>query len=74
MSAARESAAQQYEQAAAELETAARHLRVTARHFREGDVPRGCAHAWAAWGHVSTAEKHLKDLSELHASRSEAGE
>lgn len=42
-----EQVARRYEQAAAECEVAAQHLRTTARHFRDGDVPRGCAHSWA---------------------------
>jgi hypothetical protein len=65
-----EKAAAQYEEAAEELEAAVRHLRTTARHFREGEVPRGCAHSWAAWGHLSNAERMLRALAELHASRS----
>lgn len=67
-----EEVARQYDEAAAELESAVRHLRVTARHFRESEVPRGCAHSWAAWGHVCAAERLLKALAELHASRSHA--
>lgn len=67
-----EEVARQYEEAAAELESAVRHLRVTARHFRDGEVPRGCAHSWAAWGHVCAARRRLEALAELHSSRSRA--
>jgi hypothetical protein len=67
-----EEVARQYEQAAAECEEAAQHLRTTARHFRDGDVPRGCAHSWAAWGHLAGSERLLRELAELHASRSRA--
>ena len=67
-----EEVARQYERAAAELEAAVQHLRTTARHFRDADVPRGCAHSWAAWGYVCTAERLLKTLAELHATRSQA--
>ncbi len=67
-----EEVARQYEEAAAELESAVSHLRTTARHFRNADVPRGCAHSWAAWGHVSVAERLLRALAELHALRSKA--
>src|SRR5206468_2016555 len=42
-------AAREYERAAREAELVAHHLRVVARHFRERDVPRGCAHAFAAY-------------------------
>jgi hypothetical protein len=65
-----QAAAQRYEQAAAELETAAQHLRLTARHFRDGEVPRGAAHAWPAAGHVSRADTWLKALAEEHAEHS----
>ncbi len=67
-----EEVARQYDEAAAELESAVRHLRTTARHFRDADVPRGCAHSWAAWGHVCAAERLMRGLAELHASRSNA--
>ncbi len=66
-----EQAAYRYEQAASELERAAHHLRITARHFREDDVPRGCAHAFAALGHMRTAQSAVDELAVLHASKSE---
>ena len=69
-----EEVARRYEQAAAECEVAALHLRTTARHFRDGEVPRGCAHAWAAWGHISGGERLLRETAELHASRSRVEE
>jgi hypothetical protein len=65
-----EQVAAQYEAAAAELELAMRHLRTAAQHFRERNVPRGCAHAFAAQGHLFNAEHTIKDLAILHASRS----
>jgi hypothetical protein len=65
-----EEVAQQYERTAAECEAAALHLRTTASHFRGGDVPRACAHSWAALGHLVGAERLLKKLAELHAARS----
>ena len=67
----REAAAQQYEAAAAELERAAAHLRLTATHFRGAEVPRGCAHAFAALGHLSTVQKQLNDLAALHATKAQ---
>ena len=65
-----EEVAREYEQAAAECEAAALHLKRTASHFRDGEVPRACAHSWAALGHLVGAEQLLKKLAELHASRS----
>lgn len=63
--------AQQYEQIAAELEAAAKHLRITAQHFREREVPRGCAHTFAAQGHLHQAQTQLATLAVLHASHSQ---
>lgn len=67
----REEAADQYDQAADELAAAVDHLRITARRFRADDVPSGCAHAWAAHGHMLNAETLLKVLAVLHASHAE---
>jgi hypothetical protein len=39
-----------YDEIAAELHRAAAHARRTAEHFRDGDVPRAAAHAWATQG------------------------
>src|SRR4051812_11610329 len=55
-----EEAAVLYEATAAELELAARHCRTAARHFRAREVPRAAAHAWAAFGHVCTAQDSLE--------------
>ena len=67
----REQAAAQYDQAADELQAAMDHLRITARRFRADDVPSGCAHAWAACGHIQNADTLLKALAVLHASRAQ---
>lgn len=67
-----ETTAQSYEEAAAELETATKHLRVTARHFRNQEVPRGCAHAWAATGHLKNVQGQLDTLATLHAAEAQA--
>ena len=55
-----EEAALGYEAAAADLELAARHCRTAAQHFRDGEIPRAAAHAWAAFGHVRIAEDSLQ--------------
>jgi hypothetical protein len=67
----REQAADQYEQAADELAAAADHLRITARRFRADDMASGCAHAWAARGHMLNADTLLNALAVLHASRAQ---
>lgn len=46
-------------QVAAELENAAAHARIAADHFKSGEVPRGCAHAFATKGHMAVASETL---------------
>lgn len=65
-----EAAALLYESAAEELEQAARHCRTAARHFRDQEVPRAAAHAWAAFGHVRLAQDSLDDQARTHARKS----
>ena len=70
MNEALEATARLYDETAAELERAAGHCRVAAEHFRSGVVPRGAAHAWAAYGHVLEAESRLEAQAREHAGRS----
>ena len=65
-----EEAARLYDAAAEELELAAKHCRTAARHFRDQEVPRGAAHAWAAYGHLRSAEDSLDAQARAHASKS----
>jgi hypothetical protein len=58
------------EEAAAELDLAAQHCRSAAGHFRDGEVPRGAAHAWAAHGHAFEAEERLRKQAREHAEHS----
>lgn len=60
----------EYEEAAAEFEAVVKHLRIAADHFRDGNIPRGSAHAWAAAGNASNGDRKLRELAEFHASRS----
>jgi hypothetical protein len=64
-----EEAARLYDDAAEELDTAAGHCRVAAQHFRDGVVPRGTAHAWAARGHLLNARARLDEQACMHAER-----
>jgi hypothetical protein len=66
-----EAAAKLYDDAARELDRAARHCEVAARHFRDNEVPRGAAHAWAARGHLLEAEARLDEQAREHGRRSE---
>ncbi|MFY9580847.1 MAG: hypothetical protein WAQ33_16165 [Gaiellaceae bacterium] len=70
MNPALEEAARLYDEAAGELDLAARHCEVSAKHFRNGEVPRGAAHAWAALGHIREAEERLDSQARTHAGRS----
>ncbi len=65
-----ENAATMLEQSARELEVGMQHLRVAAQHYRGHEVPRACAHAWSATGHLKTVGRLLDDLAILHASKS----
>lgn len=64
-----ETTAQRYEELAAELELAAQHLRVTATHFRNKEIARASAHAWAAHGHIRTAQTGMDELAIQHAAK-----
>jgi 1-aminocyclopropane-1-carboxylate deaminase/D-cysteine desulfhydrase-like pyridoxal-dependent ACC family enzyme len=63
-------AAALYDAAAEELEQAAKHCRTAARHVRDREIPRGAAHAWAAFGHIRAAEESLDSQAKTHASKS----
>jgi hypothetical protein len=65
-----EAAARLFDEAAAELDLAARHCRTAAGHFRDREVPRAGAHAWAAYGHVREAQTRLDERAREHARRS----
>ena len=66
-----EESARLYDEIAAELDRASAHARRTAEHFRNGDVPRASAHAWATQGHVHEAQAKLDAQAREHARRSE---
>lgn len=53
-------------QIAEELEKAAAHARVAAGHFKLGEVPRGCAHAFATEGHIAVASEILSSAAKDH--------
>lgn len=63
-------AADEYERAAREAELLVHHLRVAAQRFREHDVPRGCAHAFASYGYLLNTKDLLEQLARVHASKS----
>ena len=65
-----ERAARMYEEAAAELERAVGHCRVAADRFRNREQPSGTAHAWAARGHLLSAQELLDAQAREHRTRS----
>ena len=67
-------AARLYEEAAEELDRAARHCKVSAKRFRDGEVPSGTAHAWAALGHIREAEERLDAQARRHRTKALLGD
>jgi hypothetical protein len=59
-----------YEEVAAELEQASAHAAVAAQHFRDENIPRGAAHAWAIYGHLVEAQERLETQAREHARHS----
>lgn len=66
----REAAAAEFDSAADELEGAVRHLRVAAGHFRDGEIGRACAHAFAAEGHMIEARRLVDHRAVVHRTKS----
>jgi len=58
------------EAVASELERAMNHARTAAGHFRDGVVPRGCAHILSVEGHLLNARGLLDRAAISHAARS----
>ena len=63
----RDDVAAQFRMAAEKLERAAAHCRIAARHYMDRDVPRGCAHAFAALGDTALAHDAIGANAKLHA-------
>lgn len=64
-----EEAAAYYDAAAAALQAAAEHCRIAARHFRNSEVPRGCAHGSAAYGHLLNGQNEINRAFVLHSTK-----
>lgn len=50
-----------------ELEKALAHSKVCESHFKDGNVPRGCAHTVALEGHLLLVLEKLESVKLLHA-------
>ena len=69
MSDPRDEVAAVFKEAAKELERAAAHCRIAALHYEDREVPRGCAHAFAAVGHLKQAERFIDRNATFHSSK-----
>ncbi len=69
MSDPRDDVAEVFRSAAEKLERAAAHCRIAARHYTDRDIPRGCAHAFAALGDIALAQECIDENAKLHASK-----
>ena len=65
----RDDVAAQFKAAAEKLERAAAHCRIAAKHYLDRDVPRGCAHAFAALGDLALARDAIDANARLHADK-----
>lgn len=63
--------AARYDKSADELDRAASHLRIAAQHFRADDVARGCAHVFAAYGHVHVVQRQIDEHAEEHRTKAQ---
>jgi hypothetical protein len=66
----RDDAARLMDDVAEELRQAEAHVRVAAEHFRNREIPRACAHQWAARGHLLKAMEGLDEQAREHSERS----
>lgn len=69
MSDPRDDVAEVFRRAAEKLERAAAHCRIAAKHYTDRDIPRGCAHAFAALGDIALAQEDLDENAKLHAGK-----
>ncbi len=69
MSDPRDDVAEAFRLAAEKLDRAAAHCRIAALHYSNREIPRGCAHAFAALGDMRLAENAIDDNAMLHAGK-----
>ncbi len=65
----RDEVAARFKEAAAQLDRAAAHCRIAALHYENREVPRGCAHAFAALGDLKQAENAIAANAVFHAGK-----
>lgn len=71
MSDPRDEVAAVFKEAAAKLDRAAAHCRIAALHYENREVPRGCAHAFAALGDMKHAENAIDGNAIFHAGKAQ---
>ena len=71
MSDPRDEVAAVFKEAAKELERAAAHCRIAALHYEDRKVPRGCAHAFAAIGHLKQAANFIDGNAIFHSGKAQ---
>lgn len=67
----RDEVAERYRLAAEKLERAAAHCRIAALHYDNREIPRGCAHAFAALGDLAQARGAIDANSAVHAEKAQ---
>ncbi|MGD8830762.1 MAG: hypothetical protein PVF57_09170 [Pseudomonadales bacterium] len=71
MSDPRDDVAATFALAAEKLERAAAHCRIAGMHYTNREVPRGCAHAFAALGDLMQARAAIDENASVHASKAQ---
>ncbi len=56
-----------FSQITEELKSCIKHSEASQEHFSEGEVPRGCAHAFALDGHLAKISFLLEQAKKKHA-------
>ena len=69
MSDPRDDVAAAFKAAAEKLDRAAAHCRIAALHYEDREIPRGCAHAFAALGDMKQAERAIDANAILHSGK-----
>lgn len=69
MSDPRDEVAAAFNEVAEKLDRAAAHCRIAALHYENREVPRGCAHAFAALGDLKQAQSSIDANAVFHSGK-----
>ena len=67
----RDEVVEKFRAAAEKPERVAARCRIAAKHYVDRDVPRGCAHAFAALRDIGIAQEWIDYTSKLHAGKAQ---